>query len=166
MTLPLVWMLGAWDPFGPPPCRLCPGVEPRYDALFRAIVLSGCVQLVAVGIYLVASVPRAIAAPGAILRWFPASIAVVALALGAFVPGSFSRNGDWLYLLFLVWLVAPLIFYAVHRADPRSVVPVLLGLVPAGVISAILAADHVAAGMPAAILLATGIFVGVRRATS
>jgi len=168
LTLPLVVGLSIWKPFGPEPCGgtldangfpvPCTEVINPFDVIFRATVAAGCIELVAIGIYLAVTLPRTTATPGAVLRWLPVSASVVALALGGF--SVVSRGGA---LAWFLWLIAPLIFYGVHRADPTAVVPVLLGLLPSAVVSAILVIDSAFNGLPAAIFLTTGIFVGLQR---
>ncbi|MFG1812558.1 hypothetical protein ACGFIF_02240 [Kribbella sp. NPDC049174] len=174
LTLPLVWVLTAWAPFGPVRCGRelgsdgipvpCPDSIRPYDALFRAILATGAAELVAIGIYLVVALPRSTAPASAVLRQLPLSAGVIALALG---PYAVATEGTGLLTpLFLLWILAPLIVYGVHRADARSAVIVLLALLPSGVVSAILVLDEIYHGMPAAMFLATGVLVGVRRATS
>ncbi|MFI6679221.1 hypothetical protein [Kribbella sp. NPDC050470] len=160
LTLPLVWLFTAWRPFGPPRCRgIVPCIHsiPEYGAVFRAVVATGCVELAAIAIYLV------LARPTAALRYVPVAVGVVALALGAWVPAISGSGALWLVPLYLLWIAAPVILHGVHRADPRSVIPVLLALLPSCAVGAILTLETLWAALPALILVASAAFVVVRR---
>jgi hypothetical protein len=171
-SLPLVLVFAAWQPFGPGRCGgdvdsagfpvPCTDVIEPYNAIFRAVVATGCLQVLAIGIYLVIALPRTTASTGAVLRWAPMSVAVIAMALSAFAGATHGA----LVPGFVLWLIAPLIFDRIHRADARSAVLLLLALLPSAVVSAIFVLESPFYALPAAMFLATGIFVGVRRATS
>lgn len=160
LTLPLVWLFTAWRPFGPPRCRgIVPCIDtiPEYGAVFRAVVATGCVELTAIAIYLV------LARPTAVLRYIPVSAGVVALSLGAWVPVISGSGAGWLVPLYFLWIAAPLVLRGVHRADPRSVVPVLLALLPSCAVGAIVVVESSWAALPALMLVGSAAFVVIRR---
>lgn len=173
LTLPLVWLLTAWAPFGPKRCGHelgsdgvplpCLDVIRVDDAVFRALLATGCVELLALAIYLAVALPRTTAPAIDILRRLPACIGVVALAVGAFAGAVDGTGAGLLIPLFLLWLLAPLIVLSVERADPRSAVLILLGLLPSGVVSGILVLDDLYNGLAAVMFVASAVLVIVRR---
>lgn len=165
-SVPLVWAVTAWRPFGPEPCgRLCPGVLVIYDAVYRAILVVGCLELAAITTFALVTVVRGMFSAGAALHRFAVAVGVIALALGACYPMADGTGSGVLAILFVFWVAAPLVLYAVHRIDPRSVIPVLLGLTPGAGVCILVALDGDAlACLPTVMLLAIACFVGLRRA--
>lgn len=162
VSVPLVWAFTAWHPFGPDRCDtgMCPAVLEAYDAVYRAILIVGGLELVALVAYGLVSV-----GPGAsALRRIPVALGVIALALGACYPMANGTGSGPLFILFVFWVAAPLVLYAVYRIDPRSVIPVLLGLTPgAGVCALIAFDDDPLAALPTVMLLALAGMVALRR---
>lgn len=150
LSIPLLYVAHLVVPPERTPCQdhACP---PSADVVGRApepsdVVLAAAgAELVVIACYLVLAAARGTLDLRTGLRWSPAAVAIVALAVGSF--GWLMDNGaglsfDAAEVAFLVllgaWLLTPLILYAVHRADPRAVIPVVVGLAPTALGNALL----------------------------
>ncbi|MET9275053.1 hypothetical protein [Kribbella sp. NPDC003557] len=130
-------------------------------------------ELAVIACYLVLAAARRTLDLRAGLRWSPAALAVVALAVGSF--GWLMDNGAGLSfnaaeLIFLIllgaWLLTPLILRVVQRGDRRAVVPVVIGLAPTALGNALLINNDplvVPMALPATMLVVGVITVMVRR---
>ncbi|TCC33620.1 hypothetical protein [Kribbella sindirgiensis] len=132
------------------PCQdhACP---PSTDVVRRTaepldlVLAAALAELVVIACYLAIAAARRSLDLRTALRWSPAAVAIVTLAVGSF--GWLLDNGAGLsfdaaevaFLLLLVaWLFTPLILYVVHRGDRQAAVPVVIGLAPTAVGNALL----------------------------
>ncbi|NIK60721.1 hypothetical protein [Kribbella shirazensis] len=179
LSIPLLYVAYLVVPPDEIPCQdhACP---PSADVVGRApepsdVVLAAAgAELLVIACYLVLAAARRTLDLRTGLRWSPAAVAIVALAVGSF--GWLMDNGAGLsfdaaevaFLLLLgSWLLTPLVLYAVHRGDRRAVVPVVIGLAPTALGNAFLIANDplvVPMALPALMLVAGVITVlAVRR---
>lgn len=150
LSVPLLWVAYLVVPPDHVPCQdhACP---PSADVVGRttdpldAVLAAAVAELVVIACYLAAAAIRRTLDLRTGLRWAPAAVAIVALAVGSF--GWLLDNGAGLsfdaaevaFLLVLVaWLFTPLILYVAHRGDRQAVVPVVIGLAPTAVGNAVL----------------------------
>jgi hypothetical protein len=171
LSIPLLWVAYLVVPSEHIPCQdyTCP---PSPDVVRRSVEPSDAVlaaagaELVVIACYLALAAARRTLDLRAGLRWSPAAVAIVALAVGSF--GWLLDNGaglsfdaaELVFLLLLAsWLFTPLVLYVVHRADRRAVIPVVVGLAPTAVGNALLITNDplvVPMALPA-IMLTVGV---------
>lgn len=178
VSIPLLWLAYLVVPPERIPCQDHP-CPPSIDVVRRSaepldIVLAAAgAELAVIACYLVLAAARRTLDLRAGLRWSPAAVAVVALAVGSF--GWLMDNGAGLSfnaaeLIFLIllgaWLLTPLILHVVHRGDRRAVVPVVIGLAPTALCNALLINNDplvVPMALPATMLVVGVITVRVLR---
>ena len=184
VTLLLFWLLDellastAPDPCASVPrgavCEPVPALD-RSDGSPTGLQLflwTLAAELVVIACYLVLALARRTVDPRAALRWSPAAIALVLLAVGGF-GWLFDRRGNMIGLdavsvgylvVYGCWLLAPVVLYDVYRGDRAAVVPVAIGLAPTAVINALFLESFTA--LPAVMLLvavATVVVVHLRQ---
>lgn len=178
VTLPLFWLLDELlATTAPDPCANLPrgAVCEPVPALDRSDGSPGGLQLflwtiaaelIVIACYLVLALVRRTLDLRAALRWSPAAVALLVLAVGGF-GWLFDRRGNLIgfdavsvgYLvLFAGWLLAPVILYDVYRGDRAAVVPVAIGLAPTAVVNALFQESFTA--LPAVMLLVAVATVG------
>ena len=171
LSIPLLWVAYLVVPSEHLPCQdhACP---PSSDVVRRSaepsdlVLAAAGAELVVIACYLALAALRRRLDLRTGLRWSPAAVAIVALAVGSF--GWLLDNGAGLsfdpaevvFLLLLAsWLLMPLVLYVVHRGDRRAVIPVVVGLAPTAVGNALLIANDplvVPMALPA-IMLTVGV---------
>lgn len=141
-------------------CPPLPAVEGGVVSDLQVFLATAGVELAVIAGYLVLAVVRQRTEPGAALRWSPAAVAIVALAVTGFA-GILSDDSWSPY--FVLWIVTPLVLYDVYRGDPGAVIPVVLGLAPTAVCCALVAfwGDLAMGVLPALMLLVSGAVVVV-----
>ncbi|TDW94338.1 hypothetical protein EV137_1642 [Kribbella pratensis] len=180
LTLLVLWAVYEWWPSpefeschrtaGGEPCP--PSVDSVGSALDPPylILVTALVELVAIGGYLALAAARRTLDLRTGLRWSPAAVAVVALAVGGF--GWMMDGGDLngldsvapgFLLLFAGWLLTPLVLYGVHRGDRGAVILVVIGLAPTAVCNAMLVQDYPAGALPGVMLVVSTVVVVIVR---
>lgn len=150
LSIPLLWVaylvvppehVACQDHACPPSADVVRGTAEPLDAVLAAAVA----ELVLIACYLAIAAARRSLDLRTGLRWSPAAVAVVALAVGSFgwlLDNGAGRSFDTAEVTFLLvlvaWLFTPLILYVVHRADRQAAVPVVIGLAPTAVGNALL----------------------------
>jgi hypothetical protein len=179
LSIPLIWAASVVVPPEEIPCldHPCP---PSLDVVGRSaepvdiILAAAAAELVVIAGYLALAAARGTLDLRAGLRWSPAAVAIVALAVGSWgwlLENGAGRSFNAAELAFLIllasWLLTPLILYVVHRGDRRAVVPVVIGLTPTALGTALLVPNDplvVPMALPAIMLVAGVITVlAVRR---
>jgi hypothetical protein len=152
LSIPLLYVAYLVVPPERIPCQdhACPpsadevGVG-RAPEPWEVVLAAASAELVVIACYLALAVARGTLDLRTGLRWSPAAVAVVALAVGSF--GWLMDNGaglsfDSAELTFLLllgsWLLTPLVLHVVHRGDRRAVIPVVIGLAPTALGNALL----------------------------
>jgi hypothetical protein len=178
LSIPLLYVAYLVVPPDSIPCldHACPpstDVVGRAPEPWKVVVTAAGVELVVIACYLVLAAARRTLDLRTGLRWSPAAVVVVALAVGSF--GWLMDNGAGLsfdaaeltFLLVLAaWVLTPPILYAVHRGDRRAVLPIAIGLAPTALGNTILIANDpliVPMGLPAIMLVIAVITVLVVR---
>jgi hypothetical protein len=169
LSFPLFWAVYWVLPVSAPyncaqqPCPQSMDSMPAPTAL-NLIVPTAAIELVVLAVYLAIATRRQPLDPRARLRWLPASLVVVALATGGFswlvddvgldveVLGD---SGPGYLVLLGLWLLTPLVTYAVRRGDRRAAIPVLIGLVPTAVCSIFIVDKYPIAALPFVMIVAS-----------
>lgn len=179
LTLPLLWAAYVLSPpTGPGPCpadarEVCPpSVDTVGGSVNELVLLSAtaCLELAVIGCYLVWATTHRTLDLRAGLRWSPLAVMIVALAVGGFgwlidegYLNGIDSVGFGLVLLLVLWLLAPLALYGVHRADRRAVLPVALGLAPTAAWNALVVTEDPLGALPPAMLVVAVVTVVVVR---
>ncbi|WP_350277296.1 hypothetical protein [Kribbella sp. HUAS MG21] len=177
LSIPLLWVAHLLVPARAIPCQDHP-CPPSLDVIrdpepIDAVLAAVGVELVVILGYLVLAAARRTLDLRTGLRWLPVAVVIVVLAVGSFgwlLEAGAGRSYDASELTFLIllgaWVLMPLILYVVHRADPRAVVPVIIGLAPTALGNALLINNDplvVPMALPAIMLVVGVITVLVMR---
>ncbi|MFD7158726.1 hypothetical protein ACFV9C_29285 [Kribbella sp. NPDC059898] len=131
------------------------------------------VEVLVIACYLALAIVRRTIDVRAALRWSPAAVMLVVLAVGGFgwlFGNTWTLSGTvgvGYLILFACWLLTPLVLYDVYRGDRAAVVPAAIGLAPTVVLNA--AFQEWTTSLPAVMLviaLATVAFLHLRRQRS
>ncbi|WP_344198073.1 hypothetical protein [Kribbella karoonensis] len=182
VTLLLVWLLDELlATTAPDPCENVPRgtvCEPPpaldrsdgYTSGLELFLWTIAVELLVIACYLGLALARRTIDLRAALRWSPAAVMLVLLAVGGFgwvLDDSRTLSGSLgigYLILFGCWLLTPLVLYDVYRGDRAAVVPVAIGLAPTAVLNA--AFQDWTTSLPAVMLvvaIATVVVVHLRR---
>jgi hypothetical protein len=138
-----------------------PAIEVSWSAEADwSIWVTWVTELILIVGYLVTAVARRTVAVGAAVRWGLLAWVIVFLAYIWFWSLAVSTDP-----VICLWLVAPLVFFAVHRAHPAGTLWVLAGLLLSAVETFFLTHHEgsALAGLPLVMIVGAGVVLGVRR---
>lgn len=172
--MPLTFALWLWMPVHESgssctPDQVCPaGESDSVGTSLQFIVVTGGIELAAIGCYLAVTAVRGTLQVRDAQRWLPIAVALLVLAVGPMELDD--DNGTLLFASFAVWFVAPLVLYGVHRGDAGATIPVILALTPTAALGGLIGYwedfEYAYFALPAIMVIAMGVFVGVRRVSS